>query len=244
MDKIAIISDIHGNIPALEAVVTDIKERNIQTIFCLGDMVGKGPHSELAVDFVKATCEVVIQGNWDQLMPQKQKEKEFVWHQKRLGLQRLNYLANLPFYHDFYMSGKLIRLVHASPQSVHHRVQPWDSLEKKLAMFESTENTDYTYQMPDIVGYGDIHNAFIQHIEKKTLFNSGSVGNPLDVPQASYVILEGRYQSETEAPISIQFTRVPYDVDLAIQNAIDEKMPKLQEYIDELRTGIYRGLKN
>ena len=49
MDQIALISDIHGNIPALEATLHDIRRRHIQRIFCLGDLVGKGPHSDQAV---------------------------------------------------------------------------------------------------------------------------------------------------------------------------------------------------
>ncbi|MCP4179694.1 MAG: metallophosphoesterase [bacterium] len=53
MKKIAIISDIHGNIPALESVLEDIKKRNIDSIFCLGDLAGKGPSAAEAVDLVK-----------------------------------------------------------------------------------------------------------------------------------------------------------------------------------------------
>ncbi len=50
MDRIAIISDLHGNLPALEATLADIRQREIGRILCLGDLVGKGPHSEVAVD--------------------------------------------------------------------------------------------------------------------------------------------------------------------------------------------------
>ena len=50
MHRIALISDVHGNIPALEATLQDIKRRNAQRIFCLGDLVGKGPHSATAID--------------------------------------------------------------------------------------------------------------------------------------------------------------------------------------------------
>ena len=63
MDRIAIISDIHGNIPALEATLRDIQRRNIKRIFCLGDLVGKGPHSDQAVDICREVCEGIIRGN-------------------------------------------------------------------------------------------------------------------------------------------------------------------------------------
>ena len=60
MDQVAIISDLHGNIPALEATLNDIKRRNIQRIFCLGDLVGKGPHSDKVVDICQDVCETTI----------------------------------------------------------------------------------------------------------------------------------------------------------------------------------------
>ncbi len=53
MDKIAVISDIHGNLPALEAVLADIQQRDIHRIICLGDLVGKGPDSSKAIDIIK-----------------------------------------------------------------------------------------------------------------------------------------------------------------------------------------------
>jgi len=65
MEHVAIISDLHGNLPALEAVLCDIKRRNISRIFCLGDLVGKGPHAEKVVDICQDVCEVTIKGNWD-----------------------------------------------------------------------------------------------------------------------------------------------------------------------------------
>ena len=64
MDEIAFISDIHGNIPALEAVLSDIKNRNITRIICLGDIDGKGPASDIAVDMIKENCEVAVLTNY------------------------------------------------------------------------------------------------------------------------------------------------------------------------------------
>lgn len=246
MDRIAVISDIHGNIPALDAVVKDIRARGIDRIFCLGDMVGKGPHSEIAVDRVKELCEVVIRGNWDDAITRPQKNEVIAWHQERLGEERLAYLRALPFSIDFYMSGKKVRLVHASPQSVYHRIQPWDPPEQRLAMFENTELIEQREDdlQPDTVGYGDVHNAYVQNFFGKTLFNVGSVGNPLEITQASYVILEGQYESRQPSVFSLQLVRVPYDIEYAIQLAEEENMPQLEAYIKELRTARYRGLQH
>lgn len=245
MDRIAIISDIHGNIPAFEAVLSDIRERGIKRIYCLGDMVGKGPHPEKAIDMVREFCELVVYGNWDDGMMKKPDHENALWHYNRLGEERIHYLRSLPFSIEFYMSGRYIRLFHASPYSVYKRVQPGAPIEDRLAMFDNTKMTGISEGdiTPDVVGYGDIHNAYIQNFKGKTLFNVGSVGNPLEITQASYAILEGVYQSKEIRPFSIQLVRVPYDIELAILQAEEEKMPDLEPYKMELRTAVYRGAK-
>ena len=65
MERIALISDIHGNLPAFEATLNDIERRGITRIVCLGDLAGKGPHGDVVVDVCRARCEGVIRGNWD-----------------------------------------------------------------------------------------------------------------------------------------------------------------------------------
>ncbi|MDP4098460.1 metallophosphatase family protein [Paenibacillus sp. P96] len=244
MERVAVVSDIHGNLEAWDAVVKDIDARGISRIFCLGDLVGKGPNPVEVTDQVRTRCEVVVRGNWDELVG-RQEDDNFSWHAQRLGPERVAYLASLPFQHDVIMSGRRIRLLHASPQSVYHRVQPWDPAEKRLAMFDPLPDEEAVARFePDIVGYGDVHNAFLQHLRGKTLFNVGSVGNPLDMTQASYCILEGMLGSRENAPFSIQFMRVPYDIELAVAQAEKAGVPSLDYYVRELRTGIYRGLQD
>jgi protein phosphatase len=240
VERIAIISDVHGNIPALEAVFDDIHQRKISRIFCLGDMVGKGPNSDIALDLVKKNCEMIVLGNWDDFITKESEYEAARWHQKVLGKERLEYISTLPFSFEFFMSGKYIRLFHASPRSLYERIQPWDNYEKRMSLFDYSEFCKEEKQA-DVVGYGDIHNAYMQNLDEKILFNVGSVGNPLGLTQASYVIIEGKYGDLTLAPLNIQFVRVPYDIELAIQQAIDVDMPSLEPYIKELRTGKYRG---
>lgn len=62
MDRIAVISDIHGNWPACEAVLEDIASRGISRVFCLGDLIGKGPSPSEVLDAVRQRCEVVVRG--------------------------------------------------------------------------------------------------------------------------------------------------------------------------------------
>jgi protein phosphatase len=199
----------------------------------------------MAIQLIQKHCERVIKGNWDDFFPKPQKSDTIKWHQNQLTKNQMDYLKELPFSVEFIMSGRLVRMFHASPRSVYERIQPWDSLDRRLSMFENTESTENIAgkREPDVVCYGDVHNAFHQNIKGKTLCNVGSVGNPLDLTQASYAILEGEYNQPEKGVFSIQLVRVPYDIELSIQIAREAEMPELEEYIQELTTAKYRGLK-
>lgn len=139
-----------------------------------------------------------------------------------------------------------MRLFHASPQGVHHRVHCNSPIEKLYGMFDNTELTGMagSGRKPDIVGYGDIHGTYIMNFEdlgNSVLFNAGSVGNSLDSTLASYAIIEGSYGSHEQSSFSINFVRVPYDIELAISQAQEIDMPCLEPYAVELRTARYRG---
>jgi protein phosphatase len=112
--------------------------------------------------------------------------------------------------------------------------------EQFAGMFVNTEMTGDGPE-PDVVGYADIHDAYIESTEGRTLFNVGSVGNPLDVPEPSYVILEGVLDAEQPAPFGIQFVRVPYDIEAEIAVAEAVQMPTRDVWAVELRTSVYRG---
>lgn len=240
MERIAVISDIHGNMPALNAVMEDIENRSIKRIFCLGDLAGKGPSPAEVVDIIKDYCEMVIKGNWDYYLTEQESHEVLRWHQKRLGAERLKYLKALPLYIEFYISGKLLRLCHASPNDPFHRVYLSTEESKRLKLFEATPTLNLE---ADVVGYGDIHSAHVDNFKGKTIFNVGSVGNPLDITKASYGIIEGELDDREGCPFTISLVRVPYDIELAVDHANSTDMPEKLEYINELRTGIYRGKK-
>jgi len=243
LDRIAIISDIHGNIPALEAVLEDIRQRGIERIYCLGDIAGKGPSAVEAVDLVRENCQVVIKGNWDHFIVKGilGKYSEMMkWNNRLLGKERVAYLDELPLYAEFYMSGRLVRLCHTSPNDLFYRVYPTSTPKARLKLFLPTKTLKAE---SDVVGYGDIHKAYADYFAGKLLFNTGSVGNPLDITQASYAVMEGVYDSKAIAPFSVMLVRVPYDIGLAVRHAMEIDMPGRQEYIEELRTAIYRDAK-
>jgi protein phosphatase len=252
MDQIAIISDIHSNLPALETVLADIKKRGIDTIYCLGDLAGKGPDSIEVIDICREVCADVVMGNWDDdivslnldTLVDKGWDRpgHLAWQRQLLGTERLAYLGGLPNTIELLLSGKRVRLFHASQQSVHQRVLFGDEPFKLRGMFENTPFTTFDQPEPDIVGYGDIHHAYMLPVEDKTLFNVGSVGNPMDyIPMAGYAILNGLLGSATPHSVSIEFVRLPYSINASIERAWAVDMPALAEYEFELRTANHRS---
>ncbi|MER7246513.1 metallophosphoesterase family protein [Kribbella sp. NPDC000426] len=242
MDRIALISDVHGNLTALEAVLADISARGITRIFNLGDYVGKGPRGQAVVDRCREVCEVNILGNWDDLLPDPDRidDREALrWWKNELREDQWAWLRALPFSHDFVMSGRQVRLFHASSKSVHHRILFDHDEPEYLSFFENTPATG-DGPPPSVVGYADIHDAFLEEDRGRTLFNTGSVGNSLGDPTPIYVILEGVVDSAEPAPFSIQFVRVPYDAHAELAVARELGMPELDGYESELLHGNYR----
>lgn len=247
MDKIAVISDVHGNIPALDAVLADIRGRGIDLIYNLGDLVGKGPQSDVAVDVCREVCQVIVRGNWDEFVATAD-ENAYAntrWYQAQLGDERRAYLRGLPYAHSFWLSGRRVRLFHASQESVFTRIYPSHPHEAHVAMFSNTPATG-DGPAPDIVAYGDIHSTYMLtlHREHKILLNAGSVGNPLDMPLASYAILSGELDSQTPGLFGIDFVRVPYDIEATLDIARQLESPDYDVYARELREAVYRGRKD
>jgi diadenosine tetraphosphatase ApaH/serine/threonine PP2A family protein phosphatase len=242
LERIALISDVHGNLTALEAVLADIDVRGITRIFNLGDYVGKGPRGREVIDICRERCEVNILGNWDDFLPDpgRDDDEALRWWLGQLSAGQGTWLRDLPFSHDFLISGRQVRLFHASPTSVHRRVRFDHDEAEFLEMFTNTPATG-DGPLPTVVGYGDTHDPFYEvDRERRTLFNTGSVGNSLDDPTPVYVVIEGICDSPVNGPFSLQFIRVPYDVEAELSVAKAMGMPEFDGYAAELRQGIYR----
>ncbi len=243
-ERIALISDIHGNLTALEAVLADIDARGIETVYNLGDVAGKGPRGSASVALSRQRCAVTIRGNWDDFLPVEppthdDNEARRWWREELTPADR-QWLRELPLVHDFLLSGRRVRLFHASAESVYTRVHFHHTPEQFDAMFAATELTG-SGPTPDVVAYGDIHDTYLEVSGARTLLNAGSVGNPLDEPTAAYVILEGT-PGAGSGPFGVQFVRVPYDIEAEIAVAQELGMPTTATYAIELRTAVYRGL--
>jgi len=230
--RAAVISDIHGNLPALESVMNDISKRKVDSVICLGDLIGKGPNSKEVIDICRKECEIVVKGNWDDGIYNVYKgnwemDEKNRWYINSAYPEQIEYLGSLPHTAEIYLNGKLIRLFHAHPYNFNRYFQD-SPIEKRLELFDYYDSD--TKALADIAVYGDIHNAYMQIVHGRCLINVGSVGNPLDITQASYVILDGS---------GVQFIRVTYDIEKAVMLAKEYNVPDLDGYISELRTAKY-----
>ena len=261
MDKIAIISDIHGNLEALKVVLKDIKERKIEKIFCLGDIVAKGTHQEECVNLIKENCEIVLKGNCDDYFTSKiDREtkpeielKRIDWINSKLSDESKNFLKSLPYSFEFYLSGRLVRMFHASPTKINDFIGNIDTLDRLYRLFLPSENT-VSKNKADVVIYGHIHMQFMQRIYNRTIINSGSVGNVIDVFRndkkdgnvrnttcANYAIISGDYNSKDYSnPISYELVSIPYDIDKELLD--DDKNIEKEDYETELKKGKYRDM--
>ena len=252
LEQIAVISDVHGNVTALEAALADIGARSITRIVNLGDLVGKGPRGAEAIRLCRQACEATVRGNWDSVISRggDLPSEAGRWVRRELSDSDLAWLAGLPRTHELLLSGRRVRLFHASQTSEFVRVHRSHTDGEFAAMFTNTEFTgDFTAGggpaglTPDVVGYGDIHRAYLKEGRGLTLFNAGSVGNYPSPSAAAYAIVTGVPDSAETAPFSVSFVYVPYDVDAELAIARQLGLPEYDAYALELREGTYRGLK-
>lgn len=260
--KIAIISDIHANYEAIKDTLKDIKKRNVDKIMCLGDIIAKGTHPNKCIELVKKNCDVVLRGNCDRHFSSKHEDittypeyeqKRIKYNQSLLSEEERKYLLNLPFSYEFYLSGSLIRLFHATPTADNKTVINLDKIQTKYEMFLPSEKT-VSQNVADVVIYGHIHHPYMDRLYNKTLINVGSVGNSFDAirndekdsnvletTRSNYLIIEGDYGSkEYTSDISFQFIRVPYDIKKELEDAnlnVEEDTLKF-----ELTKGIYSDM--
>ena len=125
MSKIAIISDVHGNYEALKTVLLDIKKRGIEQIYCLGDVIGKGTRPNECLDLLKDS--VMVYGNWEDFFNNKICSsdldlKRYNQLNEQLSKENKDRLKTLSLCEELYISGRLVRMFHASPNNA------WDTV--------------------------------------------------------------------------------------------------------------------
>ena len=247
MKRIALISDIHANLPALRAVLADIDERaNVDTIYHLGDLTGYAPWPNEVVNLLRERAIPGISGNYDSTVATDYKHcgcradtphdeelshLSFEWTRSHVTPETKKYLGSLPFRLDVrpfggHVSGPTITLVHGNQalNTVYVTEDRSDAFLEKVAK-------DIGSRPEDVICFGHTHKPWQRVVEGVQFVNSGSVGRPKDGdPRACYVLL-----TTEGSAIRVEFVRVAYDIDEAARAIRESELPS--EFADFLRSG-------
>ncbi|TMJ04706.1 MAG: metallophosphoesterase family protein [Bacillati bacterium ANGP1] len=203
---IAVISDIHGNLWALQAVLQDLDPLSPSQVIVAGDLALGGPRPAECVELIRRRGYPAIRGNTDEWLSSAPDPitDAISWASAQLSDADRRDLADLPFLWRLPDEAGDLVVVHATPWSISDVVPP-DAPEPLVRrVFAETEAA--------AVAYGHIHIAYVRELGDKLLVNPGSVGLPFDGDQrASYAMLSvegGRWRATLR--------RVPYDVAAAV----------------------------
>jgi diadenosine tetraphosphatase ApaH/serine/threonine PP2A family protein phosphatase len=230
----AIISDIHANLQALEAVLLKADSVGWDRMICLGDIVGYGAEPNECVEQVSARCEATIMGNHDAAVLGVADTSRFSvpareatqWTAEQLSDDSRRYLRDLPYSAEF----DSFEIVHSTPEDPpawHYLMTEFDA----AALYDSFEK--------DLLFFGHTHVACVfQHLENgavsqhephsfflapgsRYIVNAGSVGQPRDGdPRASFALLDTDAQR-------VEFFREEYDIEQAQRRIIDAGLPRI-----------------
>lgn len=229
--RIAMLGDLHGNLPATLAIERALSGLRVDEIWFLGDAVGKGPQSRETCDWVRANCTRIIGGNWDYGVGGKHFPAD-VYYWDQLGPERLQWLSSLPREMDVTISGTRFRLFHGRPVTELLRVQ-----DDQARLSETFTANGVTYGG---VIFADSHRPFLRTLNQGYMLNTGSVGNTMGVPKAHGLIMEGEPDSAEPSLLQMTILSVPYDNEAAVAAALaDDGLPMRDAYIREIRTGVY-----
>lgn len=227
MNNIAFIADIHSNLTALNAVIADIRKKNIDNIICLGDIVGKGPRPNECVDIIRKNVNECIKGNLEVSILHLETKAHGIWNNNTITQENKVYLDNLPIEGTLYMNDKKIAYRHIFSKDDYY-----------TEVFRPNINEDIPQIDADIVIFADLHVQYARKQGNQLVLNTGSVGNSLinkyyenKKVYAEYLILN--------EDLSYEFAKVDYDIEKEILVAQNSTMPHIEKYVTELRTGKY-----
>lgn len=232
--KIGIITDIHSNIQALNAILNEFDKLNVERIICCGDIIGIGINPEETVQTLLKRKEMLIavRGNHEQYLlkglpkeihddKRKMSEQEIEnhkWNHSKLSDQSINFLRSLEISQNIELGGKLFYIVHYPQQAngtyKKHIKNP--SAMDNVEMFKEND--------ADIFLYG--HTFSVNNIDNKWYINTGSLGCPMDSNMARAGLLEINDRE-------IKFNRI--NVEYNVKEVIDEinnlKFPFYEEIL-------------
>jgi putative phosphoesterase len=230
-ERVAVITDIHANLPALESALGRIDELGVDRIYCGGDLVGYGPHPDEVCALIEQREIPTVYGNYDYaiardlhdcgcayITPHDRKigQLSVEWTLANTGQAAKDFMRDLPFDLRFEVAGTSVHLVHGSSRKVNEYLfedKP-DSLYERLAAAEDA----------DMLVFGHTHKPWVRDFGGVRFVNCGSVGKPKDGDaRAAFAVISG-----TEVTIE----RVAYDARAVAAEVKQAGLPA--EFADKL----------
>lgn len=229
VETLALFSDVHGNRLALEAVLDDLKAREITRLYCLGDLVGYGADPNGVVDLIRGRGVKSILGNYDEGVAwetgdcgcfyadkeaRRIGEASYAFTVAAVTAERKAYLRTLPRELHVDLAGNKVHLVHGSPRRINEYLLR-DRDERTYQRLAETESDG-------VLAFGHTHDPWFRWYEETLFVNVGSVGRPKDGDsRAAYVVL----RSSAETPVEVKIGRVTYDVEAAAAAVLAAALP-------------------
>ncbi len=239
MDRVAIVTDVHGNLPALHAALARIDELGIERLYCGGDLVGYGPNPNEVCALIEDRGIPTIYGNYDYAIARDLEDCGCAYvtqHDRDLGQRSVewtlqhtdrrakDFMRGLPFDLRSELGGRAIHLVHGSPRKVNEYLfedKP-ASLYERLAAAEEA----------DVLVFGHTHKPWVAEFGSVLFVNCGSVGKPKDGdPRAAFAVLE-----DAGDRVAVTIERVAYDAGGVAEQVRAAGLPG--EYADKLLVAV------
>ena len=245
--KYALISDIHSNLPALEAVLENLDTiDDVDAVYHLGDLVGYAPWPDEVAALIRGRGIPGIAGNYDSTTAhdydhcgckadtpraEELSHESYEWTRRHASPETKRLLGELPFRMDLrprggHKSKPQMILVHGTPtlNTLYWTEDRPDSFCTKMADAAGLKEGD-------LIAFGHTHKPWTRKVEGVQFVNTGSVGKPKDGdPRACYILIE-----TGEDGFSVEFVRVEYDLDRATEGIRESELP--DEFAQQLRAG-------
>lgn len=225
------MSDIHGNLPALQASWKLLEEEGVEQVVCLGDLVQYGPYPGEVIDFVRQHDMDVVQGNCDRAVARDRNDtgdcfesihweqlaqKTLQWTKDNITDSQRKFLRMLPSERRYQIGSRRILCVHGLPGNING------------CIMHNAPNSVYDLLLErnscDVLVLGHTHNMFLQPRGIRMIINPGSVGGGTLPGEATVAVLDVNEENTT---ISVCWHRIPYDIEVYLKKYVKEGLPEI-----------------
>jgi predicted phosphodiesterase len=212
--RIALIADLHANLPALRAVLADVATIGCDAVWCAGDVVGRGPHPNEVVDELRRLEIPTVQGNWDEAVSMNREQsgtiwstpdaedrgrRSLAWTSAQLSEENRSWLRRLPLSQRLDVEGRTALLFHGTPLKQNEYL--WADRPSRYFARIASDEAD------DLFCFGHTHESFHRVVGQSHFVAAGSVGcGTVDSPRARYAVIY-----VADADIVVGFRSVDYD---------------------------------